>query len=143
MKLSIKDLDIPALTASKTGAGFALLRKLGVLQVSDIDIEIRPSLDPVSNRIRLDVTGLFGTGAVGGVRGSLARKLLSTILPAVMGDIGGVGFVPGKDILSVTVDARRFLAKVVPDPEKLISGGNPSISEFSANENGFKIGVKC
>ena len=143
MKLSLKGLDIPALTASKTGAGFAILRKLGVLQVSDIDIEIRPSLDPISKRIRLDVTGLSGTGAVGGVRGSLARKLLSTILPKVLGDLGGVGFVPGDDILSVTVDAQRFLAKVIPDPEKVIPGGIPSISEFSANENGFKIGVKC
>lgn len=143
MKLSLKGLDIPALTASKTGAGFAILRKLGVLQVSDVDIEIRPSLDPISKRIRLDVTGLSGTGAVGGVRGSLARKLLSTILPKVLGDLGGVGFVPGDDILSVTVDAQRFLAKVIPDPEKVIPGGIPSISEFSANENGFKIGVKC
>ena len=143
MKLSIKNLDIPALTASKTGTGFAILRKLGVLQVSDIDIELRPSLDPISKRIRLDVTGLSGTGAIGGVRGSLARKLLSTILPKVMGDLGGVGFVPGKDILSVTVDAQRFIAKVIPDPEKLIPGGIPAISEFSADENGFKIGVKC
>ena len=143
MKLSIKGLDIPALTASKTGAGFAFLRKIGALQVSDIDIELRPALDPVSKRIRLDVTSLSGTGAVGGVRGSLARKLLSTILPKVLGDLGGVGFVPGDDILSVTVDAQRFLAKVIPDPDALIPGGIPAISEFSADENGFKVGVKC
>ena len=143
MKLSIRGLNIPALTASKTGAGFAFLRKIGALQVSDIDIELRPSLDPVSKRIRLDVTSLSGTGAVGGVRGSLARKLLSTILPMVLGDLGGVGFVPGDDIVSVTVDAQRFLAKVIPDPDALIPGGSPAISEFSADENGFKIGVKC
>ena len=142
VKLRIRDLDIPALTASKTGAGFAFLRKIGELQVSDVDIEIRPSLDPVSKRIRLDVTGLSGTGAVGGLRGWLARKLLSTILPKVFGDIGGVGFVPGGDILSVTVDAQRFLAKVIPDPDTHIPGGIPAISEFSADENGFKIGVK-
>ena len=143
MKLRIRGLDIPALTASKTGAGFAFLRKIGALQVSDVDVEFRPSLDPISKRIRLDVTSLSGTGAVGGVRGSLARKLLSTILPMVLGDLGGVGVVPGKDILSVTVDAQRFLAKVIPDPDKLIPGGVPAISEFSADENGFKIGVKC
>lgn len=143
MKLSIRGLNIPALTASKTGAGFAFLHKIGALQVSDIDIELRPSLDPVSKRIRLDVTSLSGTGAVGGVRGSLARKLLSTILPMVLGDLGGVGFVPGDDIVSVTVDAQRFLAKVIPDPDALIPGGIPAISEFSADENGFKIGVKC
>ena len=142
IKLSVKDLDIPALTASKTGTLFGLLRKIGALQVSDIDIEIRPSLDPVSKRIRLDVTGLSGTGAIGGVRGSLARKLLSTILPKVLGDLGGVGVVPGDDIVSVTVDAQRFLAKVIPDPDKVVPGGIPSISEFSADENGFKIGVK-
>ena len=143
MKLSIRGLDIPALTASKTGAGFAFLRKIGALQVSDIDIELRPSLDPVSKRIRLDVTSLSGTGAVGGLRGSLARKLLSTILPKVLGDIGGVGFVPGDDILSVTVDAQRLLAKLIPNPDALIPGGIPAISEVSADENGFKIGVKC
>ena len=143
MKLSIKGLDIPALTASKTGTGFAFLRKIGALQVSDIDIELRPSLDPISKRIRLDVTGLSGTGAVGGLRGSLARKLLSTILPKVLGDLGGVGVVPGKDIVSVTVDAQRFLAKVIPDPDNFIPGGIPAISEFSADETGFKIGVKC
>ena len=143
MKLSIRGLDIPALTASKTGAGFAFLRKVGALQVSDIDIELRPSLDPVSKRIRLDVTSLSGTGAVGGLRGSLARKLLSTILPKVLGDIGGVGFVPGDDILSVTVDAQRLLAKLIPNPDALIPGGIPAISEVSADENGFKIGVKC
>ena len=142
MKLHIRNLDIPALTASKTGTGFAILRKIGALQVSDIDIELRPSLDPISKRIRLDVTGLSGTGAVGGVRGSLARKLLSTILPMVLGDLGGVGVVPGKDIVSVTVDSQRFLAKVIPDPDTLIPGGIPAISEFSAGENGFKIGVK-
>ena len=143
MKLSIRGLDIPALTASKTGAGFAFLRKIGALQVSDIDIELRPSLDPVSKRIRLDVTSLSGTGAVGGLRGSLARKLLSTILPKVLGDLGGVGFVPGDDILSVTVDAQRLLAKLIPNPDALIPGGIPAISEVSADENGFKIGVKC
>ena len=143
MKLSIRGLDIPALTASKTGAGFAFLRKIGALQVSDIDIELRPSLDPVSKRIRLDVTSLSGTGAVGGLRGSLARKLLSMILPKVLGDIGGVGFVPGDDILSVTVDAQRLLAKLIPNPDALIPGGIPAISEVSADENGFKIGVKC
>ena len=143
MKLSIRGLDIPALTASKTGAGFAFLRKIGALQVSDIDIELRPSLDPVSKRIRLDVTSLSGTGAVGGLRGSLARKLLSTILPKVLGDLGGVGFVPGDDILSVTVDAQRLLAKFIPNPDALIPGGIPAISEVSADENGFKIGVKC
>ena len=143
MKLRIRGLDIPALTASKTGTGFAILRKIGALQVSDIDIEFRPSLDPISKRIRLDVTSLSGTGAVGGVRGSLARKLLSTILPMVLGDLGGVGVVPGKDIVSVTVDSQRFLAKVIPDPDKLIPGGIPAISEFSADGNGFKIGVKC
>ena len=142
MKLSIRGLDIPALTASKTGAGFKLLRKLGALQVSDIDIELRPSLDPISKRVRLDVTGLSGTGALGGVRGSLARKLLSTILPKILGDLGGVGFVPGKDILSVEVDADRFLSKVIPSPESIIPGGIPAISGFSADENGFKIGVK-
>ena len=143
MKLSIRGLDIPALTASKTGAGFAFLRKIGALQVSDIDIALRPSLDPVSKRIRLDVTSLSGTGAVGGLRGSLARKLLSTILPKVLGDLGGVGFVPGDDILSVTVDAQRLLAKFIPNPDALIPGGIPAISEVSADENGFKIGVKC
>ena len=143
MRLNIRGLDLQKLTATKTGAKFWILRKLGVLQKSDIDIELRPSLDPISKRIRLDVTGLSGTGAIGGVRGSLARKLLSTILPMALGDLGGVGVVPGKDILSVTVDAQRFLAKVIPDSDNLIPGGIPAISEFSAGADGFKIGVKC
>ena len=61
----------------------------------------------------------------------------------MLGDLGGVGFVPSDDIVSVTVDAQRFLAKVIPDPDALIPGGIPAISEFSADENGFKVGVKC
>ena len=142
VKLSLRGLDLPALAATKGGLGFWALRKLGLMDRTDADIEIRPSMDPVSKRIRLDVTGLSGTGAVGSVRGSLARKLLSKILPLVFGDLGGVGFVSSNDILSVTVDAGRFLGKVIPDHGKMIPGGIPAISEVSADENGFNVAVK-
>ena len=62
------------------------------------------------------------------------------LLAALCGD--DEGLIP-QLLTAMGVDAQRFLAKVIPDPEKVIPGGIPSISEFSANENGFKIGVKC
>ena len=140
-RLSIRGLDLPGFAARKGGFKFWVLRRLGLMDRTDVDIDIRPSIDPVSKRIRLDVTGLSGTGSVGGVRGSLARKLLSKLLPLALGDIGGVGFVSGDDILSVTVDAGRLLGKVVPDHGKMIPGGIPAISEVSADENGFNVAV--
>ena len=142
VKLSLRGLDLPAFAATKGGFGFWALRKLGLMDMTDVDIDLRPSIDPVSKRIRLDVTGLSGTGSVGGVRGSLARKLLSKVLPLVFGDIGGVGFVSGDSMLSVTFDAGRLLGKVIPDHGNMIPGGIPAISEVSADENGFNVAVR-
>ena len=63
-------------------------------------------------------------------------------LPFVFGDIGGVGFVSGDNILSVMVDDGRFLGKVIHDHGNMIPGCIPAISEVSTGENGFNVVVR-
>ena len=114
-----------------------LARKLGFLSPGNVRLSLRPTLDPVSRRVRLDIVSLtYGDG----LKNFLAKKLLPSVLSGILaGKVNGAGVASGPDdsLASISIDPRQVLDKLAIK----VPGEIPEISTISVDNNGLSVGV--
>lgn len=114
-----------------------LARKLGFLSPGNVRLSLRPTLDPVSKRVRLDIVSLtYGDG----LKNFMAKKLLPSVLSGILaGKVNGAGVASGPDdsIASISIDPRQVLDKLAIK----VPGEIPEISTISVDNNGLSVGV--
>lgn len=114
-----------------------LAHKLGFLNPGNVRLSLRPAVDPVSKRVRVDIVSLsYGDG----VKNFLANKFLSKVLDSVLsGKVNGAGVASGPDdsIASISIDPLQVLGKLAIK----IPGETPEITTVALDQNGLSVGI--
>ena len=136
LDVSLDGVDLSRF-ADNGGTAVKIARKLGFLKPGNVRVSLRPTIDPISKRIRLDVVSLtYGRG----LKNFLAKQFLSKVLKGIFAQkVKGVGVIPGSgdSIVSISADPSQALERLAGK----IPGGIPDISHLSADDNGLSIGI--
>ena len=134
--VSLEGVDLSRFAANG-GIAVKLASKLGFLKPGNVRISVRPAVDPISKRIRLDIVSLNYGGAV---KSFFAKKFLTKVLNGILANkVKGVGVAVGPidSIASISMDPKQALEKVA----QKIPGGIPDIKTLRADANGLSIGI--
>ena len=133
--VSLEGVDLSRLAANG-GKLVKLANKLGFLNPGNVRVSVRPAIDPISRRIRLDIVSVKYGGAV---KSFFAKMFMSKVLKGVLaGKAKGVGVAVGPydSIASISMDPGQALEKLA----RKVPGGIPKVRTLRADANGLSIG---
>ena len=134
--VSLEGVDLSRLAANG-GMAVKIANKLGFLNPGNVRVSVRPAIDPISRRIRLDIVSVNYGGAV---KSFFAKRFLSKVLKGVLaGKAKGVGVAVGPydSIASISIDPGQALEKLA----RKVPGGIPKIRTLRADANGLSVGI--